>query len=232
MENDPSGRTRKFSDADLREDLQNGLKPGEIAAKHAVSGAAVYKRIRQLELTTTSAVVAPVESQRFVNQHLNLLDEIADCLRQAKRLLAAYESDLQDPDDPAKLNIGPRAHEVIVTYWEKGDCDEDDEEGTPKMVKAKAALSDLLRRIDDAGILTIGAQSKFADPRVEFRNTLAEIRQIVTTCVDLSRQLADARAMQQFREAMLAEIGKVSPDVAQAIAAAVRSVLVLHAATD
>ncbi|MCW3051621.1 MAG: hypothetical protein JWN14_791, partial [Chthonomonadales bacterium] len=59
MEKPPAGRSNKFTDAQLRSDLEAGLKPAQIAEKRGCSAQAVYKRINQLQLTTTAAVVAP-----------------------------------------------------------------------------------------------------------------------------------------------------------------------------
>lgn len=213
----------KLTDHLLRDEIAQGLTAPQIAAKYGISRQAVHARVKRLELTTTAvAVVAPTESRRFVNHQLDAMEQLAAGLARVNKLMDACDAWLQDPDNPDVYDIGPRANEVTVVYWEAGD---------ESLFRAKAPLSKLLARIDKGGILTIEAESKFADPRKLILETVQEARQTVTTAVELARLLADAKAMQQFRDALLSEIAKVSPDVAQNIAEAVRSVHILYAAS-
>ena len=220
----PAGYIRAFSDADLRADLEAGLKVGSIALKYSVSRQAVYKRIHQLGVTTTAAVVAPVESERFVNQSLDAMSELLELISNMKRLQSAYDAWLRDAKDPGKYDIGPRSDEILVTYWGIN------EEG--KSVKEKGSLQSLLHEIDTQKYATINASFRGADPRVEFRKAIAELRQTVMAAVELARLLADAEAMMRFRDALLTEIAKVSPEVAETIALSVRRSLVLQSAFD
>jgi hypothetical protein len=220
MKQPPHGRQNKFADADLRSDLEAGLKPRQIAEKYACSPNAVYKRINSLQLTTTAALVAPVESQRFVNRQLDVMEQLNFNLRRVNLLMDACDDWLRDAKDPQRYDIGARSEEVMVTFFEMPD-----EEGKTK--KAKAPLRELLARVERGGLETSKAEGRIADPRSLILSTLAESRQIMSLAVDLAKMLADAESMERFREAMLDEIRKVSPDVAQNIAKAVRRSVLL-----
>jgi DNA-binding Lrp family transcriptional regulator len=215
----------KLTDEQLRHEIEQGLTQAQIAKKYQVSGSAVSQRVKRLKLSTTAvAVIAPTESRQYVGVQLNLELQLAKTLDRMNLLLDANDVWLRDADNPEVYDIGPRSEEVMVTYWESEENAEDE----PVMRKAKAKLSTLLRRIDDKGILTIASETKHADPRENILKTSQEIRQTVTTCVELARLLADAKAMQTLREAILVEIGKVSPESAERIAQAVRRILILH----
>lgn len=220
METTPKGLNRKFTDADLRADLEAGLKPKEIAARYGVSGAAVYKRINRLELTTTAAAVAPVESQRFVSRQLDVMEELNFNLTRLNLLMDACDGWLRDASDPTRYDIGARSEEIMVTYFEMPD-----EEGRSK--KAKAPLNQLLLRVERGGLETSKAESRTVDPRSLILSTLAESRQIMSLAVDLAKMLVDAESMERFRAALIQEIAKVDPDVAENIAQAVRRSVLL-----
>lgn len=212
-----------LSDADLQADLAEGLSSPQIAAKHGMTAQAVNKRRKLLRFREAAiAVVAKPESFRFVSAQLDAMEEMALSFNRVRLLMDACDAWLRDADDPDLYNIGPRDEEVIVTYWDM-DCEE------PK--KAKATLRELLARIDKSGILTIGAREKYADPRGLILSTAKEVRATVAQCIELAQMLADARAMQTFRESLLAEIAKVDPEIAERIACAVRRVLVLRNAS-
>jgi hypothetical protein len=221
MGNTPHGRNHKFTDAQLRADLEAKLKPAQIAAKYGCSATAVYKRIQALELNTTAALVAPVESTRFVNRQLDALEQLNLNLLRINLLIDACDDWLRDAKEPNRYDIGPRAYEVLVTFFELPDP-----EGKSK--KAKATLEALLARVEQRGLQIEKAETKTVDPRSLILSTLAESRQIIGLCVELAQLLADARAMERFREAILSEIAKVDPIIAERIAQAVRRSVLLH----
>ena len=210
-----------LTDEILRDEIAAGLKPAQIAAKHGVSRQAISQRCKRLALTTTAvAVVSPVESRQFVNHQLDAMEELVASLSRVKLLMDACDAWLRDAHDSRRYDIGPRASDMLVTYWDIDD--------NGNAVKAKARLDALLARVEKGGLQTDRAETKIADPRELILKTAQEVRQTVACAADLARMLADARAMTTFREAILQEIAKVSPDVAEAIAQAVRRCLVLH----
>jgi hypothetical protein len=210
-----------MTDAELHADLAEGLSSSQIASRRSISVQAVNKRRKRLRFQETAvAVVSQPESARLVSAQLDALEEIAHSFSRIRLLMDACDRWLRDAEDPTIYDIGPRSEEVMVTYWDS------DDEGNP--TRAKAKLSELLRKVDNGGVLTIGSVERYADPRGLIISTTREARAAVAQCIELAQKLADARAMQTLREKVLDEISKVSPEIAERIACAVRRVLVLH----
>lgn len=213
-EKEPRGRSRAFSDAQLRQALTDGLTAPEIAAKYGVSKQAVYPRIAALEKSTVAAVAAPEESRRFVhstNTELEILDE---CLRRVQMLLDACHRWLLDPDDPSRYDVGARASEITVIYLPL------DEDGEPKSRKPQRKnLQALLAEVQEFGEHRIlSAESKYADPRTLVLSTMQECRAILTTIQDLKEKLLNARAVEAWIEELRAALAEVSPEIARAVA--------------
>jgi hypothetical protein len=232
MSIEPRGRFRKFTDEQLRADLDASppLSVPAIAAKYGVTKQAVYKRVDQLERCTTAAAVAPAESERYVSRTINAMDELTDSLETVKLLKSACDEWLRHPERPGEYDLSPRADEITVHYEVIIET-----ERSSRVEKRREKLSTLLSLVetDAQGDLIFAKRSsefKHADPRELILKTTAECRQIITTAADLAKMLADARLMEEFRQALLDEIRQVSPDVAQAIADRVRRRLVLHSA--
>lgn len=228
-------RGLRFTDQQLRDDLAAGLKPAEIARKYGVSDAAVSKRVNRQKLTTTSAVVAPEESRRFVAHQIDVIAQLARNLERANKLQDACDRWLTDAEDEAQYDIGPRTDEVTVTYQVMVD---NGERGS-RILTRKAPLAALLQAVESAPGLTFhgeqfyalqGAESKHADPRELVLKTQAEARQSVALYADLLQRILDAQSLQQWREAIIEEVGKESPDCARRIAERLRRTLALGAA--
>lgn len=226
-----------LTDAQLRDEMETGLKPAQIAAKYGISRQAVCQRVKKIQLTTTAlATVAPVESRQYVAHQLDAMEELVASLSRVKLLMDACDAWLRDAQDRSRYDIGARSSEVVVTYW---DVDYNGDEPRPK--KCKASLAELLARVDGSDVKARKAdrkyfdvdraETKISDPRELILKTAQEVRQTIGAAADLARMLADARAMEALRESILTEIAKVSPDVAERIAQAVRRILVLHAAS-
>lgn len=233
MEKTPSARGDKISDQELRFELEAARKPKEIAEKYGLSVQAVYKRINRLGLTTAAAAVAPVESQRYVGRQLDAIEELLFSLHRVKRLYDAIEEWLKDPVNPEVYDIGPRSTEVMVTYLDFGD--DTDSEGARKDTRKKAPLQELLNRLESTdgdrlpAVLSVErAEFKHADPRTLMLSTAQELRQTISTAADLAKMIADTRAMELLKQAILDELRKESPEFARKIAEAVRRSVLLH----
>lgn len=224
-----------LTDELLRDEIGSGLKPAQIARKYSISRQAVSARVKRMQLSTTGlAVVAPDESRDFVNRQLDAMEELTRSFGHVKLLSEACDRWLRDAKDPERYDIGPRGEEVMVTYWELSDGSDssDGSDDGPQIVKAKASLQELIARVEKHGLCTVRSETKIADPRHLILSTAQEIRQTVQLGVQLAQMLADARAMESFRAALLAEIAKVDPEIAKAVAEAVRRFLILRAAAD
>lgn len=238
MDKEPRGQRREFTDAELRADLEAGLKPKAIGDKYGVTRQAVYKRIRQLEQTTAAAAVAPEESRRYVSTTLNAMEELTRGLSRVNLLQDACHDWLLAPADPARPGvryaIGARSEEVTVYYTVLIDS-----ERGYRIEKRKATLAHLLAAVREAEGLTVDgerfheverAESRHADPRELILATVKETRQTVQCGIELTQRLQDAAAMDAFREEMLLAIGEASPEVQRAIEERLRARLVRYAA--
>lgn len=235
METEAKGRQRRITDAELRACVGRDMKPADIARHFGVSQSAVSQRLKKLDLTTTSAVVAPEESRRFVAHQIDVIAQLARNLERANKLQDACDRWLTDAEDETQYDIGPRADEVTVTYQVMVDGGE---RGS-RILTRKAPLAALLQAIESAPGLTFhgeqfyalqGTESKHADPRELVLKTQAEARQSVALYADLLQRILDAQSLQQWREAIIEEVGKESPDCARRIAERLRRTLALGAA--
>jgi hypothetical protein len=249
-----------ITDEELEAALALGLTTPQIALQYGITKQAVNKRRKRARFqATTVSVVAPETVKRQTTHNLDAQQQLLLCMERLNLLQDAYHEWLTDADDPTRYDIGPRATEVKVTYWESKN-------GSLVKVKtklaellkraqrseiaeverllhdiewslgsglesgpAKASLQALIARVERSGLLTEHYEVKFADPRVEMRNTLSVIANTVKLMIALASLLADAKAMSVFRESLLEEIAQVEPEVAQRIAAAVRRRLVFSA---
>lgn len=114
-----------------------------------------------------------------------------------QKLFDACDRWLADPEDPARYEIGPRAEDVQVTYWEK--------EPDGRQVKRKDRLSTLLCRVS-LGRNFIIIEMKQADPRelvLKTANTLRgalEMLLRVSDVRDLGARLDQLEKASEERE--------------------------------
>ena len=182
-----------------REEIDRALVRGEglraLARRYGASHSAMFRHKRdhipaELALTATRAVEAGRlaretalvgEVERRTERGLNVMAELESTLRGVNKLFAACDDWLTDPEDPERYDLGPRAEELLVHYWQTGEDGE--------RVRAKAPLSELLEqvaqlscavqpegtaaraaeagtgRIAVEGVELGGAGARFADPR-------------------------------------------------------------------
>ena len=212
----PRGRDRKVTDTELRADVAAGLSGAEIARRRGLARASVNERLVRLGVSTSAAVAAPAESGRFVARTIDAMEELCRGMGRTNMLQDACHEWLLDAERPDRYDVGPRAAEVWVTYQEGG-------------VRKRATLQTLLERAA-GGLGVERAEARCADPRELILKTAQEVRQTVALAADLARMLADAQVMERFRETVLAEIAKESPECAERIAGAVRRSLAVSEA--
>jgi hypothetical protein len=230
----PPTRRRKVTDEQLRACVAEGLTAAAIARRFECSQANVSQRLKQLNLRTASQVAAPVESKRHVAAQIDVMEQLALNLRRANLLMDACDAWLRDADDSERYDLGPRGDEVLVTYF----VEEEGPRGGKNRTGRKEPLDTLLARLErltkKAGptvCAEIGrTEFKHADPRELILKTQAECRQSVALFADLIQRLVDAETMQAWREAVVREVAKESPEVARRINERIRRTLVLHAA--
>lgn len=107
---------------------------------------------------------------------LDVMSELKSQFRHMKKLLRACDEYLTDPDDPTRYDLGPRAHEVMVSYEvEEGRTRSD----APIIKRRKAALQKLIDRLEhrETGIGTVTlVEHKSADPRKLIIDTTDQLK--------------------------------------------------------
>lgn len=224
----PRGKVRRFSDEQLRECLDEGISLAEIGRRFQVSASAVSQRVKQLGLTTVSAVSAPEESRRHVRTTLDVMEQLALNATRANLLQDACDDWLRDAKDPSRYSLEPRASDVEVTYTVEVQTDS----GYRTMRRKKPLdelLDDLEGRDDDGArfVRVERGEYKHADPRELILRTQQESRQTVALVADLQQRLMEQRALEAWRTAVLEEIRQESPDCARRIAERVRRSLTI-----
>lgn len=221
---------RKLTDQQLREDLDRGLIPAEIARKHGVSAAAVSKAMKRLDAATVAAAVQPKEAQQFVSQTLDVLGILSQASTRTHLLQDACHEWLKDPENDEKYTLAPRADEVIVTHVVTEWVENAKGELKPKRTREKHTLAELLDRLAEGEIEVAMVERKTADPRDLILRTLQEARSTAMAYAELMEKVVLARRMAAFEDVLVSEIQKVSPEVAQKIADAIRRSHVLCSA--
>jgi predicted transcriptional regulator len=207
------------------------MKAAEIARKYGVSQSAVSQRLKQLNLSTTAALVAPQESTTHVRRNLDVMEQLARNVVRANLLQDACDEWLRDAEDPTKYDLGARADEVEVTY----EVELQTQSGY-RQEKRKKKLSHLMACLegeDEDGARFCGwkhGEYKRADPRELILKTQQETRQTAALVIDAIQKLTDSRIMEDFRKAVIEEVAKESPDCAARIEERLQRSIVLHAA--
>lgn len=123
-----------------------------IAGRYGVSMTAIGRYMKSKLIPQT----AKAQAVRELQGGSDLLDKLEKYLNIAEKMITAAEEYLQDPDDPNKLNLGPRAEEVEIDYTEIiGKA----------RVKKKATLQQLLENIKVDGRIINFIRYKHEDPR-------------------------------------------------------------------
>ena len=218
---------RMITDAELLAELEQGNSSLAIAAKYGMSRQTVNARRHRLRFqATTVTVVAKPAAKRLAEAEMDAIAVVQQCMERLTMLSDAYHEWLLDPMAEAtgeRYFIGPRATEIEVIYTTPGDHR-----------RRKATLQELLDRIggqegqegQEGQIEAQSVERKCADPRTELRATVATISTTVGQMIELAAMLADIRAMQALRDAILEELQRVDEGVARRIVSALRSRLV------
>lgn len=156
-----------------REAINLALVSGEpirvIASRFTTSTAALHRhkgdhlpdvllRAKQLEADAHGAALVEQtkEQEGKADAHsIDVMQELGRCCQRVNLLFDACHRWLQDPDDPTRYDIGPRAEEVMITYLDTT---------SGLVIRKKAPLSELLAKVDGT-YQTVWAESKHADPR-------------------------------------------------------------------
>lgn len=202
----PTEYASVMTNAMLREDIANGLKGVEIAAKYGLTSATVSYRIKRLKGKQVQAVVhVPSETKRYVSNQLDIMEVFAGSIRRCEKLQDACHEWLQDAKNPEKYDIGPRSHEIEVTYLTPPD-----EKG--KRTKVKRKLSELLQIALGDEFEVSSAETKFADPRETIIKTMVETRMTAQTLLEAADRIVNQQQLDKLRNALLELYGRYEPE--------------------
>ncbi len=109
---------------------------------------------------------------------IDIMAELRRSLARVNLLFDACDRWLRDADDPSRYDIGPRAHDVLVTYTEKG--------GDGKPIRKKTRLSYLLAK---SGVDVESTETKYTDPRLLVLRTSAQLQSNLELLAKLIGQL-------------------------------------------
>jgi hypothetical protein len=210
----PRPNAQKVTEEQLRMCLAAGMTDAEIAARYGMTRQAINARIK---LTGLAGLRPAGTRTTLVRKPIDAMDQLRQYTERLNTLIEACDQWLQDPADPARYHLGPRAHEVRVIY---------DVEVEGRREKREDTLAALLARVGSEREIRI-VELNQADPRELLIRTIREGRQTVAAAVDLARLLVDAQSILAFREVVLAAIKESDPEVSQRIRAAVQEGLVL-----
>lgn len=117
-------------------------------------------------------------------QASELMTQLQRCFRRVNLLFDACDRWLRDAENPNQYDIGPRATDISVTYWEDGP--------KGRRVKRKAKLSSLLAEItchNGRGRTIELVETKHADPRELVLKTAARLQAQVELLAKLIGEL-------------------------------------------
>lgn len=117
-------------------------------------------------------------------QAIDLREQIESLFGRIHLLYDACDRWLRDPEDPSRYDIGPRAGDISVTYWEEGP--------SGRRVKRKRKLSALLAEAmshNGRGRTIELVETKHADPRELVLKTAARLQAQVELLAKLLGEL-------------------------------------------
>jgi DNA-binding Lrp family transcriptional regulator len=96
--------TRKFQDTELNRLLAKGFTINQIASKLGVSGPAVRKRLRELEIVCSrETALHPGQAQKIAKNNFNAVDRLMALHESATDILTKLEAVFDGKADPSSL---------------------------------------------------------------------------------------------------------------------------------
>jgi len=165
---------------------------------------------------------------------LDVMTEVRRLFSRMNKLLAACDEWLTDPNDPTRYDLGPRAHELIVTYEDVDDSGE-----RPIVIRRKASLSELLDRAkgsETARTYTM-VESKSADPRDLIVKTSRQLKGQIELLARLLGELSESPTVNVVLSpewvkvrAAITEALRTHPEAQAAVVTKLRAIGAAHAA--
>ena len=164
---------------DIHKDIVQGVAYREIARRYGYSPAAISKYVRgkMPNLLQEAEKMKSWTADRIVV-------EMEQVMASAKKMLAAAEDYLQDPTDPEKFTLEPRAEEMWVIY-----TDGHDENGRP--IRRKELLQTVIDEMAENGKTEANVRVQQADPRKYLLESIDKISEQLERIARVRGEMAD-----------------------------------------
>ncbi len=171
----------------------------DIALQFGMSHAAVHRHIE----TCLGLTIGVLIQERKIEQAIDVYEEFREQLAFAKQLRTAAQEYLGDANDPLKLAITPKAHEIEVTYFDHNDMEERGEIMFPK--KKTAQLNVILEAVySDAQL----EPDKYKITTVDIRKFALDAINTTDTCIDKFAKIGGAYTQDKKNETDKSEIAR------------------------
>lgn len=200
----------------IENDIIHGVSYRKIAEKYGMSNTTVfnYAHSRLKDLLIDSKKMRQWNGDRLVG-------EIEKILSRAQKLFDALDDYLQDPRDPDKYTVSPRADDIDVVYYD-GEVD-------GKAAKRVAKLQDLIDELRGNEKIVLDHRLRGNDPRKLFLETidrlgaqLEKIGKIRGEIKDATITIQSSEVWVNFQQIILEEL-RDFPEVRQALANRLRT---------
>jgi len=142
----------------------------DIAGKYGVPKSCLHSYLEVHIAEQVAKLRAEEQTALAKEADSTLKGNIEYVMQRMRKLYDACDEYLQDPDNPGKYDLHPRAWEFDVVYREV-------EPDTGRMITKKASLAWLLEKVDEQGYQPWEVKMKSADPRnliVQTANAIAK----------------------------------------------------------
>ena len=144
-----------------RDEIDRAIARG-VSLRHIASQFGVgYKSVERHQKCIAEALIAARKEQIYRTAR-NVHDELEKTFQFVEKVTNACDKWLQDPDNPEEYTLKPRAGDIDVIYKEQTGTDAD---GKPAYKNKRAALSELLAKVEGGGYLVQSAETTHSDPR-------------------------------------------------------------------
>lgn len=167
----------------------------QIAKKYDVSASAVKNFVKDY-LAPSVAKEQAKQGREGTKVYLDQIDEIT-C--KCRKLFAACDEWLQDPDDPSKYTLDPRAEELDVVYLEEDD--------NGRKVRKTDTLDRLLNRVErylDADVVKV--TTKHADPRKLILDTAETMARLLELTARITGDIKEIQGRADLEHVVVPQI--------------------------
>ncbi len=178
-------------------DILSGLPETKIASKYDLT----QKSINRYKNGKLMKMLAEIWDERNTEASRNLSERFEEVATMLRKQLLACEQWLQDPDEPDKYTVAPRASEVIIVteWWDDQD----------RPHRRKEYLDSLLQEIRGEGRSVTSVSFSNQDTRKILLETAKVIQANLEQIAKLQGAISDVIVAQNNPTIILSQIGNV-----------------------